>query len=184
MRRRGAGCLIGDDGAVSTLIPREAGCDVPRQGSVPAHAIIVSTLIPREAGCDRRASVSSSFGEIRFNPHPARGGMRLQAELHRARGASMFQPSSRARRDATFGVSSRCVDAASGFNPHPARGGMRPAQRCLHLLIGQGVSTLIPREAGCDVAEITSWRRRSTSFNPHPARGGMRRTPERRHHAH
>ena len=36
------------------------------------------------------------------------------------------------------------------------------------------VSTLIPREAGCDTATfLLSWTM-STGFNPHPARGGMR----------
>ena len=61
-----------------------------------------------------------------------------------------FQPSSRARRDATcrhVGCRERC---ATSFNPHPARGGMRPLVIRRFDAGKQIVSTLIPREAGCD----------------------------------
>ena len=154
--------------------PREAGCDDPVAGVGGPHAT-VSTLIPREAGCDLGASWGSSASGKRFNPHPARGGMRP----HRA-----------ARLHST---------TKTRFNPHPARGGMRPGRSCTpdpfpirfnpHPAARRDAttgsnrprvwsslcSTLIPREAGCD-AEARSRRSAGPSFNPHPARGGMRRS--------
>ena len=74
MRRHQHTAANVSDFAVSTLIPREAGCDAPTKGAAdipapfqpssrarrdattrdvaPCCAADVSTLIPREAGCD------------------------------------------------------------------------------------------------------------------------------------
>ena len=64
---------------VSTLIPREAGCDVV-EGDAVAVWVQVSTLIPREAGCDRDATGATPTASPGFNPHPARGGMRRRIQ--------------------------------------------------------------------------------------------------------
>ena len=153
---REAGCdvlsrrRIAHRATVSTLIPREAGCDKAALDPRPAIQH-VSTLIPREAGCDPGTGAGAADQRPRFNPHPARGGMRrVIASSIRARFASCFNPHP-ARGGMRHGVSPVSGMSSRSFNPHPARGGMRQdwAGDVTYLTL---VSTLIPREAGCDRA--------------------------------
>ena len=142
---------------VSTLIPREAGCDSWRP---PGLGRSIGRFNPHPARGGMRHAVRRLRSQhlARFNPHPARGGMRPRPSWSVSMSTTMFQPSSRARRDATSFQGLGDYDVISGFNPHPARGGMRPSPGAVRAADPESVSTLIPREAGCD-----RWGSRSRS---------------------
>ena len=86
----------------------------------------------------------------RFNPHPARGGMR---------------PGGRPEgRGLPLDVST-LIPREAGCGPGTFERDRPDEYR---------VSTLIPREAGCDSPPAHALDRTGCCFNPHPARGGMR----------
>ena len=113
---------------VSTLIPREAGCDVDggEVGPDPHGPFQPSSRARRDA----TSTIDSKLvGRRRFQPSSrARRDATILPTLHVAHEPVVFQPSSRARRDATI---------VGRSYPHD----------------GDTVSTLIPREAGCDMEE-------------------------------
>ena len=148
---------------VSTLIPREAGCDTPHD-AVPREARTVSTLIPREAGCDPDSPAGIPRHDL-FQPSSRARRDATPQSRSRFGVQAGFQPSSRARRDATNDIAVPFDYNAIRFNPHPARGGMRLGRRSDHAITTVVVSTLIPREAGCDRALIGS-RSKGSSFQP------------------